>query len=289
MYDIAFVKPKSLKEALEQKNKWGKGALFIAGGSNMLIYLKDRKIKPNCFIDISELEELRQISVHDETVSIGPSVRISEIEDSLQVKEDAYILHQATNEFGNPLIKNKGTIGGNIADASPAADMAPPLLVLDAYINLASIDGKRKIPLHKFFLNPRKTAIKDNEMISEITFSKMKKNDIGAFIKLGNRNATTISVVSIAVWLSKEKNKINNIRVALGSVAPTPIRSYNTEKMLQGSIPTDDLIQKAMDTLQTEVNPISDVRATADYRREISAALFKRAIHQCMQGANHEI
>jgi len=139
MYDIAYVKPESLKEAVDQKNRWGKDGLLIAGGSNVLIYLKDRKINPHCFIDISELEELCQITVRDETVIIGPSVRISELEDSPQVKENAYILHQATHEFANPLIKNKATIGGNIADASPAADMAPPLLVLNAYLTLVSL------------------------------------------------------------------------------------------------------------------------------------------------------
>ena len=282
MYDISYLKPKSLKEAIEQKEKYKKDAMFIAGGSNLLVYLKDRKINLKYFIDISEIEELRQISIDDETVSIGPSVKISEIEDSIQINENAHLLHQATLEFANPLIKNKATIGGNIADASPAADMAPPLLALDACITLASINGEREVSLKDFFINPRKTDIKDNEIISRISFKKMSKSIKSSFIKLGIRNASTISTVSIAIWLSLQDNKINDIHVALGSVAPTPVRSLSTENLLKNQIPTDDLIEQAMNEIQKDINPISDIRGSSTYRKEMCSNLLKRAINQCL-------
>ena len=284
MYDITYIKPRTLQEAIEQKAEFGKDSLFIAGGSNLLVYMKDRKINPKYFIDVSELEELREITFNNKTISIGPSVKIIEIEDSNQIKKSAYLLNQATKKFANPLIKNKATIGGNIADASPAADMVPPLLALDAYLELKSVNEAKQIQLKDFFLSPRKTAIGDNEIISKIILKKMEENDRSSFIKLGLRNATTISVVSIAVWLSleKESGKINDIRVALGSVAPTPLRSQSVENLLKNKVPNEKLIKQAMEEIQKDINPISDVRGSSDYRREMSATLLKRAINQCL-------
>jgi len=279
MYDIKYEKPASLEHALALKNKWKKDGVFIAGGSNVLIYLKDKKIMPGCFIDISELEAIRQIEYEDEVIKIGPEVTIAELERSDIIQSKARLLFQASREFANPLIKNRATIGGNIADASPASDMAPPLLALDAHLTLMNEKEKRSIPLRDFFISPRKTTIKDNEMIAQIAFKEMKENERASFIKLGNRNATTISVVSVAVWLSLIENTVQNARIALGSVAPTHLLAVKTGEALLNQTLTDALVTRACESAKQEVRPISDIRASEEYRKEMSAALLKKALY----------
>jgi carbon-monoxide dehydrogenase medium subunit len=189
-------------------------------------------------------------------------------------------LHQAAEDFADPTVRNSATIGGNLADASPAADVAPPLLVLYAVLEIESINGKREVSLKDFFTGPRKTTLHDDEMITSIKIKSDSLNKNGCFIKLGLRQAMAISLASIAMILETEEEKVTDVRIAMGSVAPTPLRLINVEEFLINQKIDDILLEEAMKKVSETVKPIGDVRASADYRRYVSGVLFKRAFNQ---------
>lgn len=172
-------------------------------------------------------------------------------------------------------------MGGNIADASPIADTAPPLLVLKGEAAVASATGERKIPLNEFFIGPRATNLQPEEVITKFQFP-LPDHGCGRFLKLGLRRGTAISVTSVAVWLALEKEKVADIRIALGGVAPIPIRAEQTESLFKGERLNTERIETISSELIKELRPISDVRGSAAYRREVSVRLLGRAIRQCL-------
>jgi len=202
---------------------------------------------------------------------------IAELINSEIILKEGEILIQAAQEFADPLVRNNATIGGNLVTASPAADMAVPLLTLDALIKIESVGQKREVKLKDFFLGPGKTVLQDDELIVGIEFEQSDINKNGYFIKLGQRKAMAIAIASLAVNLEVRQNKIIRIRVAVGSVAPMPIRLIVVEEFLKDKEINNKLVEEAMDRVREEVEPISDIRASREYRRYISGILFKRA------------
>jgi carbon-monoxide dehydrogenase medium subunit len=200
---------------------------------------------------------------------------------SSAIQKYAPILFEAANQLGNPLVRNRATIAGNIADASPAADMAVPLLSLEAIV-LTERDGgkKRQIPIDQFFIGPNKTVLKNDEIIREISFSKPVTNTQMAYIKLGLRNAMAISVVSLAVVMEIKGNKCIKARIGLGAVAPTPMRAYRTEELLTGKELTTKLIKECSKKVLDEISPITDIRASREYRSEMVLVLLGRLVQQ---------
>ncbi|MCJ7813952.1 MAG: FAD binding domain-containing protein, partial [Candidatus Atribacteria bacterium] len=193
------------------------------------------------------------------------------------ILKEGKILIQAAEQFADPTVRNNATIGGNLVTASPAADMAVPLLTLDVLIKIESVRQKREVWLKDFFLGPGKTVLQDDEMIVGIEFEQSDINKNGYFIKLGQRKAMAIAIASLALNLEVKQKKIIQIRIAMGSVAPMPIRLTGTEKYLVNKEIDDKLVEDAMDRVREEVKPISDIRASEEYRRYISGILFKRA------------
>jgi carbon-monoxide dehydrogenase medium subunit len=200
---------------------------------------------------------------------------------SSAIQKYAPILFEAANQLGNPLVRNRATIAGNLADASPAADTAVPLLALEALV-LAESDGgkKRQIPIDQFFIGPNKTVLKNGEIIREISFPKPISNTQMAYIKLGLRNAMAISVVSLALVLEIKGNECRMARIGLGAVAPTPIRAYHTEEILTGKELTTELIKECSKKVLDEISPITDIRASREYRSEMVSVLLGRLIQQ---------
>jgi len=274
-----YKKAESLEEALELKNRHGEGGVFIAGGTDLLVDIRNNTLEPQpeIVIDISCLEEIDFIKRQDGRISIGAAVTLSEIEKSPMIRSYAPVLVQACQKCANPLIRNKATLGGNLVNASPAADTATPLLVLGASAVLRSINGERIIPLEDFFSDVKKTNHKNNELLTELRFDVAQEKKC-RFLKLGQRNGTSISIVSLSLIFDISDGIINNdLKIALGSVAPVPLRAYRTEEILRGSKPSPENIKKAGSVIKDEVSPISDVRASSDYRREMSAVLLRLA------------
>jgi CO/xanthine dehydrogenase FAD-binding subunit len=283
---MEYFAPKSLSETLSllrrQKNK-GK---FIAGGTNVIPDMRAKVLKPDVLIDISHLKSLAYIKEEKKRIKIGSLTTIAELASSKVIQKYAAILSQAANQLGNPLVRNRATIGGNLADASPAADTAVPLLVLEGIV-LTEGDGakRRQISVDQFFTGPNHTVLKKGEMIKEIFFPKPNLNAKMGYLKLGLRNAMAISVASIAVLMEMEKGKCKKARISLGAVAPTPIRVYRAEEMLVGKDVTKQSIEGCCDEIKKEIRPITDIRASAEYRKEMASVLLRRLLQQIADGS----
>lgn len=277
MSQFKYISPKTKEEVLQILKQEKSEACLVAGCSNVLPYIRDKIISKKLLLDISDIEELNYIKKSEGKLYIGAGTTISDLINSKIIREECNILYQTAEQFADPIIRNSATIGGNLADASPAADAAPPLLVLDAVLEVESMDEKREISLKDFFVGPRKTVLHDDEMITSIKIKDNSINKNGYFIKLGLRQAMAISLATVALILEVEKDKIADVRIAMGSIAPTPLRLIKVERFLKNKKINDELIEEAVKKVRVEVKPIGDVRASAEYRRYVSGILFKRA------------
>ncbi|MBA7523747.1 Carbon monoxide dehydrogenase medium chain [subsurface metagenome] len=280
MNQFKYISLEKKEEVLEILKQEKSEACLVAGCSNVLPYIKDKIISKKLLLDISGIEELNYIKKNEGRLCIGAATTISDLINSKIIREECNILYQAAEQFADPTIRNSATVGGNLADASPAADMAPPLLVLDAVLEVESMEGKKEISLKDFFIGPRKTVLHDDEMISSIKIKDDTINKNGCFIKLGLRQAMAISLATIALILEVEKDKVADVRIAMGSIAPTPLRLIKVEGFLKNKKINDELIEEAVKKVREEVKPIGDVRASAEYRKYVSGILFKRAFRK---------
>jgi len=275
-----YISPKTKEEALEILQEKKSDACIVAGCSNVLPNIRNKKINPKLLVDIVNIEQLKGIYRKEDKIFLGPLTTINELIYSEVIFKEYNVLTQAAEQFADPLVRNTATIGGNLVTASPAADMAVPLLTLGAVIKIESIRQKREVKLKEFFLGPGKTVLQDDEMIVGIEFEQSDINKNGYFVKLGKRKAMAIAIVSLALNLEIKRNKIIQIRIALGSVAPIPIRLTVVEEFLKNKEINNKLVEEAVSKVGEEVNPISDIRASEEYRRYISGILFKRAFNK---------
>jgi CO/xanthine dehydrogenase FAD-binding subunit len=278
---MEYFSPRSLSETLTLLRTWKGEAKLIAGGTDIIPAMRKEALSPQALIDLSHLKNLGFIKEEKNRIRVGSLTTISEIASSNMIQRHASILVNAANQLGNPLVRNRATIAGNLTDASPAADTAVPLLALEASVITVRSAGKgRKIPIDRFFAGPHETILKKDEMIKEIICPKPHPKAKGGYSKLGLRNAMAISVVSVAILLEMEEDKCRKVRIALGAVAPTPIRAYRTEKILADKKVSKELVDACCDEVVKEVSPITDIRASAEYRREMASVLLKRVIRQ---------
>lgn len=275
-----YHKPKDLNEALKLLREL-KDAKPIAGGTDLMVDMKIGRMKTGNLIDISNLKELRKIEFHKDNVIIGAAVTLQEIINDERIRREIPILAEAAESMGSWQIRNVATIGGNICNASPAADMAPPLMVLNSKLKISSINGDRIIPVEKFFKGPRQTELMAEEILTEIIVPRESCNAGMKFMKIGRRRAHTLSIVATAVAVRTTEDKIEYVRIALNSIAPTPIRAYKTEEELIGS--RIDEVDVKVKKLTEEIKPISDVRASAEYRREMAVKITMEALKKSIE------
>jgi len=254
----------------------------IAGGTDLSVVLADNLITPETLVDIAAIPSLSGVRVSAQGISIGAATRVAEIAASRVLPA---CLSQGARSIGSPQIRNLATIGGNICNASPCGDTLAPLVALDALFVLTSASGTREVRAEDFFLGPKKTVIRADELLVEIRIDERHGEGSSAFRMIGKRNGQAISQVNVAVWLVVEKGVIRETRAAIGSVAPIPLRLRKTEEMLRGrSIEAIDM-GKVLAALDAEIAPISDVRANVEYRRLVSGALFRECLEEtCAAG-----
>lgn len=272
-----FIRPKSIEEAVQKMAVGrGKGA-FIAGGTDLLL---EHERSLDFVIDLTALD-LRYIRQGDVGISIGAVTPIHDLEKSHDIKGLADgMLAECASHFAGLQIRNMATVGGNIVNAIPSADVPPPLLALDAQAKI--LGGEEKIiPLKDFFLDVRKTVL-NGDLLVEIIIPKPHKLAKGRFLKIA-RTPGDIATINVATLLELNDGKCEKVRIALGAVAPTPLRAFRAEESLQGQELTIAAIEKAAAIAGEEVKPISDHRASADYRREMSVLLTKRALMDSME------
>jgi len=273
-----YLRPKSVEEAIEMKARLGKSSSFLAGGTDLLIRLKDDEIRPEALIDLSFVKALKEIKEAGDAVVIGSLASYADIGASPLVGKFGWVLAQGALEVGAPQIQNAATIGGNIANASPAADGIPPLYALDATIILAGTAGERVIAVGDFFTGPGKTVMKEDELITAVSFPKLSKGEKGFFKKIGQRKALAISKASVAAVLRTANGSIEEARIALGAVAPTIIRCPKAESILDGNAVSAEIVAAAAKAVSSESSAIGDVRSTPEYRDYVVGVLFERGM-----------
>lgn len=279
-----FLIPSSLDHVFELLSRYGKEAKGIAGGTDLLVQMKRRQILPKRLINLLPLSELKGIEMEGEGLRIGALTRHVDLERSALLGKGWNLLTLAAQKIGSPQIRHLGTIGGNLCNASPSADTAPPLLVLEAEVCLTSSKGDRRIPLEAFLKGPGQTDLREGELLKEVIVPKPPEGSLLTYLKLGRRKSMDLALVSVAVLLTvnSERKTFGQVRLALGSVAPTPIRTREAEKRLEGNPLEGEGIREAAEIAARECQPITDLRASAEYRREMVKVLVERAIKQSL-------
>ena len=251
----------------------------IAGGTDVIPQMRDNRFRAEHLIDLSHLQELSYILANDQTIAIGGLTNHRLLEDSTLLQAEAAALAQAAALVGGVQTRTRGTLAGNIANASPAGDTLPPLLILDAQVTLVSAAGERQMPLAEFLQGPGSTAISAQELIREISFARLPQDTKTVFTRLGNRRGMAISVVSVAALLRLGANdKGEEVRIALGAVAPKAVRCPPPAALLKGKRLTKARIERAAETAVQECKPIDDLRASAEYRRHGVKILVTRSL-----------
>jgi CO/xanthine dehydrogenase FAD-binding subunit len=270
-----YFRPSSLSEALELKAEVG-DARFIAGGTDIMIRIRGKEVRPAALISLRNIPEIAGVTA-DGGARIGAATTVADIERHAELRARFPVLVQAAGRVGGPAIRNAGTVGGNLCNASPCADTALPLLVLDARLEIESASGRREIPLAELFRGPRVTSLGADEVVTQVIVPAPPPGAKAVFLKKG-RVMMDLSVASVAVLLALEGDTCSAARVAAGSVGPTPSRLYEAEAILTGRRLTDDVVALACEAAMRGVSPITDVRSTADYRRRIVGVFLKRAV-----------
>lgn len=283
--NLEYLAPESLKEAQEMLRDAGEGAMVIAGGTNLLVDMKTGLVKANKLISLSKLEELKKIRKKGDGIWIGALVTPSKLLESKLLKQRLPALFDAGTNMAGVQVRNIATVGGNLCAAVPCADFAPPLLTMGAEVELTTADGKRMLPLNKFFRGPRITTIGKDEILTGIYIPAMPPHTGTAYEKFKLRGASAIAVVSSAARLTLEGDKIVEAKVAVGSAAPTPILIKKTGEFLTGKKFTKANVKEAGAFAAMKVRPITDVRGSKEYRRDLAAVLTERALERAYERA----
>lgn len=257
----------------------GEGRRILAGGTDLLVQAKEGVVAEEILVDLTGVEELRGIQARDGTIRIGAAVTHAEIAESSLLRRHVPALPLAAVWIGSAQIRSRGTIGGNIVNASPAGDLLPALYACGAVVHIRSRTGRRSLPIGEFILAPRKTALRRGEIVTHVAVPKARGRALGAFVKVGARRALAISKVMVGVHaVAGRDGKIASIGIGLGAVAPTILRAREAEKILSGRAVTPEAAVEAGALAAAASRPIDDVRSTADYRRKVTAAAVERAL-----------
>ncbi len=274
-----YLEPRTVQEAIALLSRHGCAAKLIAGGTDLLNEIRTKKIAPEYIVDIGAIPGLDSVTDDDRgTLSIGALATLRAVETSAQVKKHHAVISQAAGQIGSVAIRNVGTIAGNLCHASPAADTAPALLALGAKAKIAGPAGERTVALEDFFAAPGRTVLAHDEMLIAIEVPAMPPQTKAVYLKHAIRGAADLAIVGVAIMGSLDDGCCRNVRIALGAVAPIPMRARRAESLLEGKTPDDALIEIAARVAAEECRPITDVRASADYRREMVTVLTRWAI-----------
>ncbi len=266
--------PRNLADALDRMARAPGEWKPFAGGTDLMVLLEAGKLLHRKFLSIWKLPELHGIVATPAHVTLNALTTYSEIRRHELLAREFPLLCRAASETGSIATQNRGTVGGNIANASPAADSPPALLVYDAELELVSASGVRRVPYHGFWKGYKKITMRDDELIRAIRMPRNNNFSKQFYRKVGTRRAQAISKVCFAGAAHMDAGRIIDVRIALGSVAPTVLRAIETEKMLRGEKPTPATLRAAQETLAREITPIDDIRSTASYRLLVAQNLL---------------
>jgi carbon-monoxide dehydrogenase medium subunit len=274
-----YFEPATLAEASALLARYGARAQPLAGGTDLLVELKEQLRRADCVVNIKKIPGIAAMSFDPRAgLRIGALVTAREIEISPVTAKYYPSLVQAARELGSIQVRNRATIVGNVCRASPSADTLPPLIADGAVVSIHGGQGTRRVPLEDFFTGPGKTVLKSGELVTEIVVPPPAPRTGKVYIKHGRRKAMELATVGVAVTLELE----DEVRIVLGAVAPTPIRAKAAEALLRGREIDPALIERAARAAVEESRPISNVRASAEYRREMVGVLTRRALQRAL-------
>ena len=271
-----YHQPTTIEEAVEALKKHP-GAKPLAGGTDLIPKMKQKLIEPKHVVNLKKIPEMGVIEDRGDAVYIGAAVKLSEIEKSETVRRRLPLLSSCVKSIGSVQIRNMGTLGGNVCNASPAADGALGLMALEATVHIAGPGRKRQVEAKDFFEGPGLTVLGEDEIVTGFTVTVPTEDTGTCFISVG-RTALDISTISIAVALTMDGDRVKDAKIALGSAAPTPLRLLDVEKQLKGKTLTEKLVEDTARKVSESIKPITDIRATAEYRREASKGIAVEAL-----------
>jgi carbon-monoxide dehydrogenase medium subunit len=283
-----YHEPSTLEEALHLMSDLGGNARVLAGGTDLLVRMKLKIDRPTHVISLARVPGMDEIIPRNgHAVSIGSAVTASTLAGHELMRDRFAPLGLAASRLGAPMIRNRATIGGNLVNARPAADLPPPCMVLNADLKLKSAAGERQVSVNEFFLGPGETVIEPHELLLSVHVETPPPWSGGSYIKLGARKTLEISMVNVATLLTLESpdGPIVDARIALGAVAPTPVRAYGAEQLLIGERPSEELFQRAGEVGVGLCSPITDHRGTMEYRCMMIEVLTKRALRSALEQA----
>lgn len=277
-----YFRPTTVQEALDLMKEYGTDCKVIAGGTDVVIRLRARTLRVQAIIDISAIPELKGITLSKDKAVIGAAHDLRSLSlDPALLESEWEIVAECAGHVSSTQIRNLATLGGNNVNASPSADTTPALLISDAVVNVVGPNGARDIPIDEFFVGPGKTVLEQGELITSFTLPKQE--GAAAYHKHAIRGDTDISIVGVGVRIALDENGVVTMaRVALGGVAPRSIRVKNVEELLVGKKLTDEDIEKAAELARDSITPITDQRATAEYRKEMVYVNVKNMIREAV-------
>ena len=288
MYDITgFYAAKSVADAVRALSAQPE-AILIAGGTDVLISVREGKLSGRPLVSIHGLPELTGVRMEaDGTLWIGACTPFSDLSARPLIREHAQMLGEAVNEVGSPQIRHMGTIGGNLANAATSADSAPSLFAMNAELELTGADGSRRLPIAEFYTGPGKSVRRHEEILTAIRIKKTEyEHFYGRYIKYGKRNAMEISTLGCAAWVHlAEDGKIEDLRLAFGVAAPTPIRCAAAEALAKGQMPEESLYDRLAEQVRREITPRSSWLASAEFRLQIAGEMTRRAVREAVERA----
>ena len=281
---FSYLIPKNLKEACLMLAEHGDKTRILAGGTDLLVQMKNRIVQPEYIIGISNTPHTDYIHVDQKQLVIGANAKLAAVAQDSQIQRYFPALAYAASVTATVQIRNMGTVVGNICNASPAADTATPLLVYDAKVVIMHSEGERILPLGEFFRDPGVTALKSGEIVKEVILPLTPEKSGSNYQKLSARSKVDIAAIGVSAYLLvNETETVTQARIAIGAVAPVPKRVPRAEKTLEGKRLTQALVKKAAQISMDEAAPITDIRATASYRKKMVEVLIQRALNKSME------
>lgn len=278
-----YLAPGAVDEAISLVSQHKEEGRIIAGGTDLLLKMKRREEAPQYLISLRNIPGLDYIDYNEaQGLRFGPLVTIHALETSPLVRDRFPILAQAASTIGSAQVRNLGTVVGNLCSAVPSADMAPGLIALGANLKIANIKGGRTIAVEDFFAGPSESVLGHGELVVEVQVPNPPPHSGMVYIKHTVRAAMELAIVGVATIVTLQGGVCSEVKIALGAVAPTPIRATKAESLLRGKRWSHKLVKQAAETVAEEARPISDIRASAEYRKEMVRVLTERALKQAI-------
>jgi len=277
-----YFAPQKIEETLEILSKYGEEIKIIAGGTDLLIQYYDRLYEVGSWLDLKNIEELKEIKIYQNQMEIGTMVTHTQLEKSEDIKKYFPILSQAAADIGSPQIRNRGTVGGNVVNASPAGDLLAPLMAYKAKFKLLSGKKETLVVAEKFFLGPKKTILRPEQLLVQIILPLPKKKTYGCWIKIGKRKALIIATITLAlvVEMAEDNKTVKDVRTCLGSVAPTPIEIKEIKKKMIGKDFNQLDFAELGQIVEDKISPIDDIRGTREYRKNVAKNIMINALEE---------